>query len=214
MWRVISSILFKSEEKRNMELGPPDREFVELVKHHRRRKSSKPIFNASFSHALVLVKQLLECAVEEGEPIKIISGNFEGDFYKSLDGVFKDVANMKLNDNFKGVANMEIIVLNPHYEDTAGKKDYLNELEINTKDNSMVKIIKAKNIKFSDYRHFILVGTNKYRLETDHDSAKATASFNDFEVGTILLKYFENLKSKLTTKATPDIKTSDSVIQE
>jgi len=46
--------------------------------------------------------------------------------------------------------------------------------------------------------NFIVVGDNAYRYETNKDSIKAVANFNDPEMGKFISKLFTNIKVKIT----------------
>jgi len=54
---------------------------------------------------------------------------------------------------------------------------------------------EGSNIKSA---HFILVGDKRFRAETDHDQAKAIASFNRESIGETLSEIFTQIKSNIS----------------
>lgn len=184
MLKKLIDSLFKYNPLRDMEIELPDPNFVKLVRYCRKRHDSKTIFNASFSHALVLAKNLLDCAKETGEPVRIVSGNLEKDFYEGL------------TEKIKELQDVEVIVLNPGSK--ISENSFVQELKKKEAKGESVKVIQASKDMSSKLPHFILVGKNKFRVETDHEHAKALACFNNSEVGGILSQAFIDFKEKLS----------------
>lgn len=132
------------------------------------------IKNSSKEYALVLFKHLLQVAWEQKEDVKIVSGKLEKDFYNKL---VEDVT--PLLDSAK--IQVSVIVLE----------------KVNLEGNNFANAVRGKG----DFRmneteekfkipHFILVGSKRFRIETDHDTARADASFNDDVLGEALLSYY------------------------
>ena len=48
-----------------------------------------------------------------------------------------------------------------------------------------------------DQPHFIVVGRNRFRLETDHKKSKAVASFNNASVGAYLYDLFDKIVEEI-----------------
>ncbi len=152
--------------------------FEKKVDRCKRKELSDIIENASRDHAKYLVKALLDKAIKKNEPIRIVTGTFDGDFYKGLVDAFSACTEKNIP--------ISVIVL---------------DKEFNPASHPMAKLIDSGNIRLltiaddkieeaSTAPHFILVGDRRFRLETDHDQAKAVASFNDPSMGRWLMETF------------------------
>jgi len=163
-----------------MTQSSPDK-FETLVVECREKNLPITIHNASKRHALTLFKNLFQAAIVNTEPVKIVSGNLDDDFYNDLDEDLKKCLDKDIS--------VEVFALN--HRDLQSNK-------------FAQTLITHKNGTFNQFPidekvqspHFILVGENKYRAETDHVQAKAIASFNNSSVGETLSQLFSELKEQ------------------
>jgi hypothetical protein len=151
--------------------------FTKVLVECRKKESTRMLHNASIEHAKVLFENLIDMGRELKEPIRIVSGKLNTEFY----GQLTDKAEQALKEN----TPIELVVVDP---------------DINLDDNPFANIIREsgghvyQTTEKIEYPHFILVGEKRFRLETDHAQTKAVACFNNIEVGTFLHKMFNLLK--------------------
>lgn len=160
--------------------------FKDLVRMCRLKKINRKIFNASQDHALILFRELLNEAVSEKHDVRIVTGHMGELFYGQLEQEFEKCLESDIN--------IKIVVLNPNrnYE-----VDPIVE-KIRAKNKNWFIIQSVTDKKVGDqFPHYILVGNKCYRLETDHNQAKAVANFNNPNIGTFLLNNFNNLEKVL-----------------
>lgn len=155
----------------------PTSDFSKLIKDCRSKKLDRLIYNASEDHAIDLFSNLIDEAKVTGEPVRITSGNLRRDFYGSLLEPIQ-----KAMDN--GVT-VQLAVLDP----TTDLTDHPFVKLILSGNGDVYRATKEK-IKTP---HFILVGGNRFRLETDHKQTKAVACFNNSKIGNILNVQFDNI---------------------
>jgi len=141
-------------------------------------KKNQEIDNANKEHAFFLFERLLDKADRDKENVKIISHQLFDSFYKRLiDKV------QKVIDNGNTV---EIIV-----ESTVENGD----------DNAFYAKFKQYVLKasenFDGLPNFIVIGNEAYRYETDKDSIKAIANFNDPTMGKFIDRLFTDIKAQL-----------------
>lgn len=160
---------------------PEFEDFNELVAYCRRKDRKRLIHNASIEHAEVLFKALFDEAVQSKEDVYIVSGELKEDFYERLKESAKKV--------FDAGKTIELAVLNEKGKDIDLKKHAFSSFIM----EKGGKVYKTSSFKFP---HFIVVGSNKYRLETDHSQGRAIACFDDNSIGSLLKKSFELLKEK------------------
>lgn len=141
------------------------------------KKLDQEIDNANKEHAFFLFEKLLDKAVRDKEDVKIISNQLFANFYERL---IEKV--QKIIDNGKKVE----IIVETDIDNGNNNKFYSKFREY---------ISKASN--FDELPNFIVVGNNSYRYETDKDSIKAVANFNDPAMGTFINKLFVDIQNKL-----------------
>jgi hypothetical protein len=142
------------------------------------KKLNQEIDNANKDHAFFLFEKLLDKAYRDKEDVKIISHQLFADFYNEL---IEKV--QKILDN----GNKIDIIIETEVED---KKK-------NTFYTTFCKFISKASLNFEGLPNFIVVGEHAYRYETDKDSIKAIANFNDPEMGKFINKLFVDIKAKL-----------------
>ncbi len=157
--------------------------FKKMVEECRKNESPKTIFNASKDHALVLFQELFTASIEHKEDVKIISGHLDDSFYNDLSIDLESCVG-------KGMA-VEVIVLNDR--DLSSNK--FAKIIQNSDRCSITQLPTGNKISSA---HFILVGNSRFRAETDHDQAKAIASFNNPSVGETLTEIFASVKNKIS----------------
>lgn len=141
------------------------------------KKLDQEIDNADRNHALFLFKRLLDKAVRDGEDVKIISHQLFADFYE------------KLIDRVQAVI------------DKGNKVDIIVETNVDSSNafyTKFEKFITSAHLSFDELPNLIVVGDHAYRYETDKDSIKAVANFNDPEMGKFIKNLFTNIKAKLS----------------
>jgi len=143
------------------------------------KKLNQEIDNANQEHAFLLFEKLLDKADRDKEDVKIISHQLFASFYERLiDKVQKIIDNENKVD----------IIIETKVEDDQNNAFYSKFKEF---------ILKASP-NFIELPNFIVVGDHAYRYETDKNSIKAIANFNDPEMGKFINKLFEDIKIKLT----------------
>lgn len=143
------------------------------------RKLKLEISNPSIEHAGVLMEELLDYAIEEKMPIKLVSGCLKGDFYQSLISKFKKALDKDIHidvlvecDEEKNIENKELLSL---------LKDNAN--------SSITAIPKSDKII-----NFLLIGNSAYRVETNKEYKTAKGHFDNKIVGGFLEIEFEHYK--------------------
>ncbi len=140
------------------------------------KKLNQEIDNASRKHAFLLFEKLLDKAYRDGEDVKIISNQLFADFYENLiDKV------QKIIDNGNKV---EIIV----------EKEVENGNAFYAK---FKQFIQNSSSNFDGLPNFIVVGDHAFRYETDKNSIKAIANFNDKKMGVFISNLFTNIKKQI-----------------
>ncbi len=162
---------------------PATSEFVKLIQECRETKSTRLIYNASIEHARDLFVELFKEAEEIEGSVNIVSGFLTEDFYNQFSDTVKRII-------AKGIP-VRLAVLDP---------------EVDLKKHAFATSIKDSGGKLfqSDRKiktpHYILVGDRGFRLETDHDNAKAVASFNNPEIAKMLNVHFHNFTQQAFMK--------------
>jgi len=156
--------------------------FTALVEHAREKKLDKFIENSSCEHAKTLFENLLLSSTKEDE-IKIVSGSLNENFYTSLLKVFQGAVFKKL----------DIRILNPLV--TSENNNFILKLKTLNSPNVSIKIVDAKSDRSDWFSHFILVGDNRFRVETDHSRIEAVANFNNHSSGNRIKELFHDIES-------------------
>lgn len=138
--------------------------------------SDDNISNGSIEHAKVLVAYLFRYAIEKGQDVRMVTGHLEKTFYELFTPLIENI--LKHN---------KVSIISERNYDSSSFSD-----AIISADKGEIKIIgENNNIKHPP--HFILVGEQSYRLETDDNLKLATASFNDPNIGKYLLGVFNRI---------------------
>ncbi len=164
--------------------------FIKLVKKCRTQKLDHMIQNAAREHALVLFNELIESATDDGvvDPIRIVSGHLDDNFYSKLVPlVEKYISNSG--------SNIEVIVLDPNFDKSANSFAQTVDRATN---GSLHVLSEDIYSELKSHAHFIIIGNNKFRYETDHDQTKATASFNNASIGGTIMDIFNRLHNIIT----------------
>lgn len=157
-------------------------EFKDIIESCRkdRKTCDRVIYNASMEHATIALENLFLVAIEDKQPVKMVSGNLNKAFYEKLID--------QINEVLKNKCAVDLVVLNH---------------EANLTDNGFANAIKKSEYgrvsQITDTinaPHFCLVGDRCFRIETDHSQTKAAICFNNPEVGKFLEKLFKELKEK------------------
>lgn len=161
-------------------------EFEKLVSKCQRHKINRDIENSAWVHALTLFKYLLKEAAENSHKVSIVTGSLNNDFYNELYDLSKEYLS-KLRENNIPIS---IIILKDNKGELSLKSNKFAEF---VEEDSKNSISYTENVKMP---HFILIGNDCYRFETDHEHTKAFANFNDTATGKILENMFINLKDR------------------
>ncbi len=151
-------------------------EFVNLVNECFKNESSQFIHNASKDHAQVLIEKLIDFAIKKKVDIKIVSGHLTNDFY--------NLFNEKIATALEAGCKVSVIVLRP----LELAKNKFAETVRNHSRGSCKQIADGINAP-----HFILIGDSAFRLEENHEEAKAIASFKNSHIGDILNNLYKKL---------------------
>lgn len=159
--------------------------FISLIEECRKGKKNRIIHNASKDHAFALFSSLIDEARKTKEDVRIISGNLDRDFYAKL----ADSITTCMDDGVK----VSVSVVSHEFDVDA------NTFAQAVKKHENGKLFVSPNDLEVEGPHFLVVGENKFRLELDHDQAKAIANFNDPKVGKTLVNVFNRI-SQLQSK--------------
>lgn len=166
--------------------APDISDFEKKVLVCRKSLTGDIIKNHSKGYALLLFENLLEVALEKQESVKVVSGSLDKDFYNKLVNKITPLLDKNID--------VSVLVL--------GKLD--------SDGNEFAKLVREKGhlrINTSNDKincpHFILVGKNRFRIETNHTSAQADASFNNEVLGKVLLNFYDEAKKSISASA-PD----------
>ena len=154
--------------------------FEDLVILHKKEKINSDILNSTWKHAEILFRHLLDLALNEKKDVRIISGNFNPDFYNG----FADLIKKILKNNV-----VNVISLGSDEKNIVKNNNFLSEL-INSENGSIATL---KGQRYSKTPHFLLVDKEAYRFEIDHSKTKAVANFNNFKFGELLYGLFEDI---------------------
>jgi hypothetical protein len=138
------------------------------------------IRNPSIEHAGILMDELLNYAIEQKMPVKLVSGCLEDKFYNGLKDKFKKALD----------SNCEISVLVACKENEIQNKDLYDFLRTNN--NASIKTIDESDVVI----HFMLVGNAAYRVETSKEYKTAIGHFDNNAIGELLLSRFKEYSNK------------------
>jgi sugar-specific transcriptional regulator TrmB len=144
------------------------------VKECYEEKLDEEIHNASEANALLLFKTLFDKAIRDRENIKIISRQLLARFYNQLTDRLQQVI-----DN----GNTVSVIVEHDVDNREGNKFYqqLNKTYVKTTSN------------FEELPNFIVVGNNAFRYESDKNSTKAVANFNNNSMGSFIADLFDKI---------------------
>jgi sugar-specific transcriptional regulator TrmB len=144
------------------------------VKECYEEKLDEEIHNASEANALLLFKTLFDKAIRDRENIKIISRQLLARFYNQLTDRLQQVI-----EN----GNTVSVIVEHDVDNREGNKFYqqLNKTYVKTTSN------------FEELPNFIVVGNNAFRYETDKNSTKAVANFNNNSMGSFISDLFDKI---------------------
>lgn len=141
------------------------------------KKLNQEIDNANKDHAFFLFETLLDKANRDKEDVKIISHQLFADFYERL------------------VDKVQTVI------DNGNKVEIIVEKKVNNDNvfyNKFKQFIIEASGNFDELPNFIVVGNHAYRYETDKNSIKAVANFNDPGMGEFIKDLFINIQAKLS----------------
>lgn len=151
--------------------------YEDWVKECYQKKLNQEIHNASKVNALLLFKTLFDQAISDEKDVKIISCRLLADFYNNLTD--------KLEALLEKGNTVTVIV----------------EKDIDDKENNNFYKKCQKNLKiasnFDGLPNFIVVGDNAFRYETDKNSTKAIANFNDPSMGKFIVDLFDQINADI-----------------
>lgn len=151
------------------------KEFEDIVADCQKHDRNQYISNASISHAGVLVRNLFAAALRRKKNVAILTGELYAPFYDQL----IEKASILLEEGIK----IRVLVI---------KADKLSDNQFADLllgvDSESIKVASDED---QDQMHFILVGDDAFRLETDADTMEAMANFNDPWIGGNLSIKFE-----------------------
>ncbi len=167
-------------------------DFEELVVRCRKKNIDRDIHNSSWDHALILFKNLFLSARNSKQPVRIVTGTLNPDFYGELvDCVEETMKKQKV----------ELIVLERNMEGL-NSNAFASAIKSNPNGRLFVKHNNDEDIQTS---HFVVVGEDKYRFELNHEQTQAVANFKNKTMGEQLVKLFNILKTNLTLVKQADL---------
>jgi sugar-specific transcriptional regulator TrmB len=148
--------------------------YEKWVKKCYNKKLDEEIHNASEANALLLFQTLFDKAIRDKKNIKIISHQLLERFYNKLTDKLQQVID---NGNTVSVIVESAI-------DNKDKNKFYQKL-----DKQYLKITS----NFEELPNFIVVGDNAFRYETDKNSTKAIANFNNSNMGSFIADLFDKI---------------------
>ena len=170
-----------------------EKAYENKVEQARKTESDEILENLSITHAYVVVHNLFQMAAEKGLDVKIVSGTLNAECYnEELTKLAR-----KILDNGN---NIEVLY-------TLQPKDSEGNLQKLDKSSPFYKLISEKKcfLKHADEdaKHFIIVGDQAFRVETNTHIMKAYLSFNSPIATKHLQSIFTRLKAEATQKSSP-----------
>ena len=141
------------------------------------------IHNASEKNALLLFKTLFKKAIKDKKDIKIISNKLLARFYNQLTSEVEEVFNN---------GNTVKVIVETEVDDKDNNKFY-QKIKCQKATDNVLSAAK----KFKGLPNFIVVGNNAFRYETDKNSTKAIANFNNKSLGECMAGIFDNLSTDI-----------------
>jgi hypothetical protein len=154
-------------------------DYEEFVNNCYQNNKNQEIHNASEENALLLFNKLFDKAIRDKEDVKIISHQLSARFYNQLTRKLQ-----KVLENNKTVS----IVVERSIDDKTNNTFYQEA-------GKQVKV--ASN--FEGLPNFIVVGDSAYRYETDKNSTKAVANFNDKSMGEFISDLFDKINTNVVS---------------
>ena len=158
------------------------KDYTKVVEECRKNLIPRKISNASLEHASVLFDNLLQLAIDNKLPVKIVTGCLEKPFYEKISNKVKDVLESGNRVDIIALCNKEKL----QHSDLAKM--------VNEHTHGSVKLLSAD--KEHNQQHFILVGDKSYRIEFSDRDKIAEANFNNELVGEFLQGEFETLSKQ------------------
>ena len=152
---------------------------MDKVRRARKKSTSERIDNYSASHAIFLLENLMESAIDDQKEIKIVCGVLRDDLYDPLVPTLKKCL-------VHGI-KVSLIVLDSYKEvSTSAFGKTLLDSEHGT-------VSQAKEQLFEGIPHYFLVGTDRFRVVIKHEGSKGVGCFNCESAGEILENLFDGL---------------------
>lgn len=166
--------------------------YAEIVNDFARRKVDAEISNSKLPHAEAIMSTMVIYAKRE---VNIFCGTLDGDLYEQPEFISRAVVSMIMHNKvrFRAVVqhlDAEALKENGFYKIVMEMDDIRDRCEFYT-------LNEGSTFK-EDVEHFATMDDAAYRLETDTDSIKAIANFNDPGKTTELKNRFEQIISDST----------------
>lgn len=167
------------EPVERVDLTDFDKNFELAVDKASKNNSSDVIRNSSPRHASYLMAKLIEKASETNVKVRVVSGRLFSD-------VFDEHHLMTQATSFvKSGGSISVRV-----EQEPDPRSQFVDL-LRSHENCSIEVMpNAEQAPATP--HFMLVGDNAFRLETNHESSSAFGCFNNKNVGKTLLSIFEH----------------------
>lgn len=162
--------------------GVKMKEYKDIVEQARKERSINPISNSSFNHALIVIENLFEMAIEDKIDIKIVSGCLQNNFYENLIPKAQNILDLG--------CRIDVITLCPI---EALEHNKFKHLLNNYNTQTSILCLKEKE-EAPSIPHFMLVGKTGYRIEFNDENKIAEGCFNNELVGNFLEEQFCRLK--------------------
>ena len=157
-----------------------DKEYREYVDRQFSEACGQEFSNHSILHAWYIFKKILEYARNHKQEVMLISGRLRMDFYDALLKHFRDTLE-------EGVRVRALVVNTVD----GGKENQLAQALIRHKQGGLYEIDEAE-VALS--QHLIVCANGgAYRLEMDHDRARATVAFGNTDFGLKIARVVDGL---------------------
>ena len=153
--------------------------YEEFVDDCYENKKNQEIHNASEENALLLFNRLFDKAIRDKEDVRIISSILLARFYNELTNKLKKIT--ESGNTVQVIVEEEV--------DDKGNNNFYKQSKSNLKIAS----------NFEGLPNFIVVGDNAYRYETDKNSTKAVANFNNKNMGEFIKNLFDKINKDIIT---------------
>lgn len=179
--------------KERIKLADFDNNFERAVDRAFEVDSGEVLNNSSPRHASYLMHKLLQKAIQQKEPVSIVSGALHAEVFEDQSLLTSLQAALKEGIPVRVVSENEV---------DGGVGNKFASALLDSEVGELLVSKPGQMIYDGDKHlpHFMLVGRKAFRLEIDHDSVTAYGCFNEPKLGERLSKIFDIFFDGLRTQ--------------